>query len=423
MNKKNLEKIATTYDTPLFMFDIDALHVRMKQVKTIVTDKIHLCYAMKANPFLVQAMDSCVEKFEVCSPGELSICENLDIAMNKIIFSGVQKTHEDFIQATKDNVALYTAESLLHVTLLNKIGIENKTQYPVILRLNGGSQFGMSKADLLYVIKNRDRYKGLSFIGLHYFVGTQRKKLDRQKNELTMLKDLLFELKTEYNFTVQKLEYGPGLPVPYFTTDSFEDTLAPLKKITPQLLELSTITEVTIEMGRFFTAECGYYITKVMDTKSNLDAKTGTATNYALVDGGINHFNYLGQNMGMKIPIMTHLKNIQTQNQDTTIDTTAVPNTKTFAADVLPCPQTWMLCGSLCTTADVLVRKIDITNLQQGDTLVFHNIGAYAITEGLNLFLSRKLPNVLFYQHKKCHFARKNVESYKINLIHNGETN
>jgi len=411
MNEKLLSKIAKKYDTPLFLFDIDALQERMRNIKQIVGNKIHLCYAMKANPFLVRGMDPCVEKFEVCSPGELSICENLNIDMNKVILSGVNKTHQDLIQATNDNVSLYTAESLLHVTLINEIGNKNNIQYPVILRLNSGSQFGMSKTDLISVIKNRAAYKGIKILGLHYFVGTQRKKLNRQIEELKMLKDLIVELKSDYNFIVQKLEYGPGLPVSYFTKDSFEDTLAPLKEITPILKDISKLTEVTIEMGRFFTAYCGYYITKVMDTKTVPSTKTesssSTDIHYAIVDGGINHVNYIGQNMGMNIPIISHFA------------TTDEHATSDLNSAIKP----WMLCGSLCTTADVLVRKIDMKNLNINDILVFHNIGAYSITEGLNLFLSRKLPDVLFYQNKKCIFARKNKESYLMNLIKDGEKN
>ncbi|MEG1477672.1 MAG: diaminopimelate decarboxylase, partial [Oscillospiraceae bacterium] len=35
--------------------------------------------------------------------------------------------------------------------------------------------------------------------------------------------------------------------------------------------------------------------------------------------------------------------------------------------------------------------------LNIGDTLCFCNIGAYSVTEGLYLFLSRRLPKILLY--------------------------
>ena len=42
-----------------------------------------------------------------------------------------------------------------------------------------------------------------------------------------------------------------------------------------------------MEAGRFFATECGYYVTKVVDSKRVENKK------YCIVDGGINHVNYL----------------------------------------------------------------------------------------------------------------------------------
>ncbi len=53
---------------------------------------------------------------------------------------------------------------------------------------------------------------------------------------------------------------------------------------------------VILEMGRYLTYLCGYYITSIVDMKVN------HGQNYAIVDGGINHLNYYGQAMAMKLP-------------------------------------------------------------------------------------------------------------------------
>ena len=57
----------------------------------------------------------------------------------------------------------------------------------------------------------------------------------------------------------------------------------------------------------------------------------------------------------------------------------------------------WTICGSLCTTADVIVRQLPLVGAQIGDVLVFERTGAYSMMEGMNLFLSRDLPQVLFW--------------------------
>lgn len=58
-------------------------------------------------------------------------------------------------------------------------------------------------------------------------------------------------------------------------------------------------------------------------------------------------------------------------------------------------PQPWTLCGALCTINDILVKRLPLGGLEIGDVLVFEQAGAYCMTEGIALFLSRDLPGVV----------------------------
>ncbi len=366
-----LQQLATSWDTPCFVFDIDALRDRMREIKSIVGTQVELCYSIKANPFLIEAMQELVSHLEVCSPGELSICENLNVNMQSIIFSGVTKTAQDIAAAVADNVGIFTAESPLQLALINAEAMRQNKVLPVLLRLTSGNQFGMSEDTLCKLVAMRADYTGIEIKGIHFFSGTQKKKSSAVLSELCYLQQICERLKSQYTFSVEQIEYGPGLAVPYFTTDDFCDTLQLLKEISPALHSLAKTTKVTIEMGRFFTAACGYYLTRVVDTKENC------GTHYCILDGGMHHVNYYGQTMGMKIPIIRHFS---LQNDEAEKD--------------------WALCGSLCTVADVLVRKVSLKGLSLGNLLVFCNIGAYSVTEGSYLFLSRKMPRVILFSTK-----------------------
>ncbi|MEG1641269.1 MAG: alanine racemase, partial [Ruthenibacterium sp.] len=175
------------YGTPAFVFDVDMLQTRLQSIKEIVGEKIHLCYAIKANPFLIEANLTQVDNLEVCSPGELAICKKLHVDMSTVILSGVNKTPEDIADALDHHVGLYTAESQLHVDLLNAAGKSRNQVLPVLLRLTSGSQFGMDESVLRNVIANRGDYPFLSIEGIHYFVGTQRHKIAEQQKELVEL--------------------------------------------------------------------------------------------------------------------------------------------------------------------------------------------------------------------------------------------
>lgn len=390
MNNSELLEIAEEYGTPTFVFDVREFWQRLDKIADIFGEGVRLCFAMKANPFLAAAAADHGERLEVCSPGELAICEDVGISANQIVYSGVNKQASDIACAIAYRVSVLTAESKLHVDLIEQCAAQAQTTVDVLLRLNAGSQFGMSKDDLLEVIDRREGYPHLNIVGLHYFVGTQRKKLKHQIREIEKLRALIAELEDEHGFEVQRLEYGPGLAVPYFADDDFTDDLAPARELAPYIQELGHDVEVTVEMGRFFSASCGTYLTRVADLKEN------DGTNYCILDGGINHLTYAGQVMGLKVPV--------TANLSAMADAMRAQDTRS-----------WTLCGSLCTVNDVLVREVELDSLEMGDVLAFANAGAYSVTEGVHLFLSRTMPRVVLRYDGGCELARDFIETSTLN--------
>ena len=64
-----LKEIAIKCGTPSYIFDTDELCARIDAMQQILGCGVTVCYAMKANPFLISVLDKKLDKFEVCSPG------------------------------------------------------------------------------------------------------------------------------------------------------------------------------------------------------------------------------------------------------------------------------------------------------------------------------------------------------------------
>lgn len=79
MDKTALRTAAEKYGTPLYLFDLDAFTARAQRVRAAFGSDVHLCYSMKANPFVLRGLPDVFRWVEVCSPGELTICERLGI--------------------------------------------------------------------------------------------------------------------------------------------------------------------------------------------------------------------------------------------------------------------------------------------------------------------------------------------------------
>ncbi len=371
--------------TPAFVFDITALKKRVAELRTLFGKKIKLCYAIKANPFLVGDLIDVVDYIEVCSPGEYRICERLNIPREKIVLSGVYKERGDIekiVGQCKDKTT-YTIESPAQLQLLSEVAKKNSVVLPVIIRLSSGNQFGVDRATVEKIVGERTNY-AVEIEGIQYYSGTQ-KKTNKILKEIEDLDDFAKKIEEKYDFKVKKLEYGPGLKVNYFTDD--KDSTEEQSEVATALNGLKGY-DVVIEMGRFIAAYCGEYYTSVVDLKRTENV------NYCIVDGGINHLNYYGQMMAMKQPYIKHLPN--REKSDKMIED-------------------WTICGSLCTTADVLVRDLKLNSLKIGDVLVFQNIGAYSITEGIYLFLSRDMPRVYKKMGGKLELVRDVIQTDKFN--------
>ena len=184
IDAKKIQQFAKELDSPCYLFDVDMFDERVKKVKDAFGDKVDICFSIKANPFLIPYLTDDFEKIEVCSPGELTICEKTSVDMSRVIFSGVNKTKQDVKRAAADKVGTFTAESLLHVDLINETALENGCVYDVLLRVADSTQFGMDKETIFDIIDRRDEYNGINIVGLHYFTGTSKRKAKAILKEL-----------------------------------------------------------------------------------------------------------------------------------------------------------------------------------------------------------------------------------------------
>lgn len=267
MEERKLKELAETLPTPSYIFDTDMLMERLSWTAGKLCPA-KLCFAVKANPFLVGFMDAFVERYEVCSPGEFHICVKNKIPMEKVVLSGVYKEEKDVRYAMERGVVHYTAESKRQFDLVQQCAADLGKTVEILLRVTSGNQFGMCEEDVTELIRRREQVLPLQIAGLQYFTGTQKKSIQKIKGELQYIEGLLQRLSEEEGFAAKVLEFGPGLGVPYFTKEDPKED-AKLLEDFAQLMEEKRPYELVFEMGRFLAASCGYYVTEVVDQKKN----------------------------------------------------------------------------------------------------------------------------------------------------------
>lgn len=372
------------YQTPYYVFDIDELKKRVKYFRKHLPKDTGIVYAVKANTFITKELEDLVDRFEICSPGEYTICNELNISGEKMLISGVYKDYKstnDMINR-EEEIHRFTIESLEQYKLLSKLCKKYKKNIKVQLRLTSGNQFGMSEEDIYYLVNNQS--SNIDIVGIQYFSGTQKHNLSIIKKEIDYVKKFIDEFESNTKIVIEEVEYGVGFPVFYFNGSEFDED-SYFKELS-DYLKVFKGKKLLLETGRGLAASCGSYITKVVDIKKN---KIG---NYVIVDGGMNHLVYYGQMMAMKVPYFEHLPKKENVNTDK-----------------------YNICGSLCTINDIIIKQVELNDLKLGDLLVFKNTGAYSMTEGIALLLSRDLPKIIIYKNKKDILVRGDFKVSSIN--------
>lgn len=389
MTYNSFEELLQNNKSAFYVFDTTEIKERIEYIRDHIPESADLCYAVKANTFVIKEMIEYVDRFEICSPGEYEICRTLDVPANKMVISGVYKT-PDFIEnliVSDNGDIILTVESMIQFEHLKFVSEKHKKRIKILLRLTNGSQFGINSSDIEIIIANRDDYEFIDILGIQFFSGTQKTSVKKIKREISAVDLLLNKLKDEYGYIASEFEYGTGFPVSYFEgEESVEKEI--FSEFSKAISEMSFKTKTVIELGRSAVASCGKYYTHIVDIKNNKEQ------NYAIIDGGMHHLVYYGQYMAMKQPILS-----------------------VYGKEHQEKSKSWNICGSLCSMNDIIAKQIELPEIEISDVICFEKAGAYCVTEGISLFLSRDIPAVYLFDSElgyKC--VRKAFETAVLNM-------
>lgn len=393
-----LEGLAAGFGTPLYVYDLDEVARAAASLRGALPEGVALCYAAKANAFVLGMVAALVERVEACSPGELRTCRRLGLPAGGIVVSGVHKDEATVrVALSASGVGpVVTIESAAQLDLVERVARELGARVRLLLRLSSGNQFGMDAGELSAVAERLCRRDAASWadpVGIQYFSGTQKVSARRLRREVERLDRLVADLRAEAGWEVTELEYGPGLPVAYFEGDGFDEP-ALLAELSDALDGMRFAGRVTLEVGRRLTASCGTYLTRVVDTK------VVRGQRYAIVDGGMNHLTYYGQSMAMRRP-PCRLVGADRPMAGVSVGADPAPG--------------WNVCGSLCTVNDIIAKQLPLEGLGVGSLLAFGKAGAYCATEGMALFLSRDLPAVVLMDSTGARLVRGRIPTDQLN--------
>lgn len=349
---------------PCYCFDVGRFKDNIEHVKTLFLPQIRLLFSVKANPFFVEAAVKYADGIEICSDGELSIAAKYNIMPDQITYGGICKERSDLKRALRFGVRRFSIESPRQLVLLNEEAMHCNAQINVLLRLSSGNQFGMTAEEFNWCT---DKLKSENIIisGVHFYPGTMRMSPKQVDTDFDMFMTLLNSL----NYSgIKEIAYGAGIGVNYFGEYNQWNVV---ERVAEKLNALSKRYKVTYEAGRMLAADAGIYIARVVDVRQNRNRC------FAILNGGRHQFTYHGgiSALGRRAPQISVVGN-----------------------EILREKKRMTIVGALCSESDILLIDNLIDEIREGDYIIFHNAGAYCVTEGMAFFLTRDIPAIFLEQ-------------------------
>jgi diaminopimelate decarboxylase len=303
----DLAGLAERYGTPLYVYDEGELRTRCREYAAAFGAGA-ASYAGKA--FLCTAMARLVAdeglNLDVATEGELHVALHAGFPPARIVFHGNNKSEAELRTALERGVGRLVADSFDELDRLEALVADGCPPPRVMVRVTPGieahtheyiatgaddSKFGFTVANgvareaALRVAKS----DAVHFAGFHCHVGSQILVLDPFARAAVVVAELAAEVARDAATTVEEINLGGGLGVPYTTADLDAPTIAEFgAEVRSRFADacatcgLDPVPALTVEAGRSIAAPAGLTLYTVGTIKDIPGVRT-----YVAVDGGM----------------------------------------------------------------------------------------------------------------------------------------
>ncbi len=388
LSHTQLVQLAEQFGTPLYVYHAEKIKEQYEALqKAFEGCSSKFFYACKAltNINILKYIQQLGAGLDCVSINEVKLGLKAGFTPDRILFT---PNCVDFaeIEAGKN---LGVNLNIDNISILEQFGNKFGGSYPILIRFNphimgGGnykistghidSKFGISIHQMRH-IERIVKTTGIKVRGIHMHTGSDIKDISVFLSGL----EVMFEIAQHFP-DLEVVDLGSGFKVPYHEDDVRTDVNALGEKVAAAFAEYEKENgkklEVWFEPGKFLVSEAGYFI-----VKANVIKQT-TATVFVGVNSGFNHLI-----RPMMYEAYHRIENLSNPFGN---------------------PRIYTVVGNICET-DTFAWDRKLSEVREGDYLVFYNAGAYGFEMSSN-FNSRLKPAEVLIKDGEALLIRKRDE-------------
>jgi diaminopimelate decarboxylase len=394
----DLVELAREHGTPLYVYDEATVRQRASEYIAAMGSAGQVLYSAKAfaSPQFLRVIAEEGLGLDVVSEGELHLALKSGFPQDRIHFLGNNKSRQD-VEAAYRSGATIVIDGEYEFELLRQVVPEGK-RTPVMLRLSPGvkpdthdhistgqldSKFGFSieSGAAHRAVKKALEHPRLELVGLHSHIGSQIFGLGAYEHAMSIMLDLVVQLRDELGFEPRTLGAGGGLGIAY-TRDDDPPTPRHFVEVIHNALVAGCaqrglkVPELVVEPGRSIAGPAGMALYTVGSIKDIPGVRR-----YVAVDGG------MGDNIRPKLYGARYEAYLASDPEG--------------AAD---CKVT--IAGKYCESTDILITDIEMPPLAPGDIIALPAAGAYCLAMASN-YNGMPRPEVLMLKDGQARVMRR----------------
>jgi diaminopimelate decarboxylase len=359
-----LTAIADAVGTPVYVYSRATLarHARVFREALSILPRVHIAFAIKANPNLsvLRVMQREGLGADVVSGGEMARALAAGMPASDIVFSGVGKQAWEMIMGLEEGIGQFNLESEEEGVELAALAAERGLTANCALRVNpdvdarthekistgkAENKFGVPIDLAAGIYARLAALPGLNMRGVAVHIGSQLNQLEPFEIAFAKVGALIAELRANGQ-TVTHADLGGGLGVPYKAGEVFPSP----EEYAAMVARATEGWDVTLmfEPGRVICGNAGVLLTRVIRVK-----RPSNRPPFVIVDAAMND---------LARPAMYGAWH--------DFDAVAPSGEKMLAHIV----------GPICETGDTFAMDREIDAVAAGDLAVFRTAGAYGAT-------------------------------------------
>lgn len=350
-------------ETPFYYYDTQllgqTLAVINKEIAKYQNFEVHYAVKANANPKILKIICQTGLGADCVSGGEIQAALMAGFKADKIVYAGVGKSDWEINLGLDHDIFCFNVESEAELNVINELAGERNKTARIALRINPNigahthvnittglaeNKFGIDMDDMESIINKMGKMKHVTFIGLHFHIGSQIIDMSDFNALCNRINELQEKLE-QHHIYIKNINVGGGLGICYEDPDQnsipdFKNYFATYTRH----LKLRADQILHFELGRSVVAQMGSLIART------LYIKQGTSKQFAILDAG-----------------MTDLIRPALYQAFHKIENISSNESK----------ETYDVVGPICESSDVFAKSIALNKTKRGDLIAIRSAGAY----------------------------------------------